>query len=98
MVSPLPDTHFHAAFGHLDGYSSGYYTYMWSLVIAKDLFSAFDRENLYDAEIAGRYRDRILAQGGRQRRGGPGRGLPRPAVRLRVVRDLARGVSPRRPS
>ena len=44
MVAPLPDTHFHAAFGHLDGYSSVYYTYMWSLVIAKDLFSAFDRE------------------------------------------------------
>ncbi len=66
MVAPLPDTHFHAAFGHLDGYSSGYYTYMWSLVIAKDLFSAFDRDDLYDAEIAGRYRDRILAQGGRK--------------------------------
>ena len=65
MVTPLPDTHFHTAFGHLDDYSSGYYTYMWSLVIAKDLFSAFDRSNLYDAEIAGRYRDRILAQGGR---------------------------------
>ncbi len=46
MIAPLPDTHFHAAFGHLDGYSSGYYTYMWSLVIAKDLFSAFDRDNL----------------------------------------------------
>ena len=66
MSTPLPDTHFHAAFGHLDGYSSGYYTYMWSLVIAKDLFSAFDRDNLFDAEIAGRYRDRILAQGGRK--------------------------------
>jgi thimet oligopeptidase len=66
MVAPLPDTHFHAAFGHLDGYSSGYYTYMWSLVIAKDLFSAFDREDLFDPEIAGRYRDRILAQGGRK--------------------------------
>jgi thimet oligopeptidase len=65
MVTPL-DTHFHAAFGHLDGYSSGYYTYMWSLVIAKDLFSAFDRDNLFDPEIAGRYRDRILAQGGRK--------------------------------
>src|SRR5262249_9953383 len=65
MISPL-DTHFHAAFGHLDGYSSGYYTYMWSLVIAKDLFSAFDRDNLFDAEIAARYRDRILAQGGRK--------------------------------
>jgi thimet oligopeptidase len=66
MVTPLPDTHFHTAFGHLDDYSSGYYTYMWSLVIAKDLFSAFDADNLYDAEIAGRYRDRILAQGGRK--------------------------------
>jgi thimet oligopeptidase len=66
MITPLPDTHFHAAFGHLDGYSSGYYTYMWSLVIAKDLFSVFDRDNLYDAEIAARYRDRVLAQGGRK--------------------------------
>jgi thimet oligopeptidase len=66
MVAPLPDTHFHAAFGHLDGYSSGYYTYMWSLVIAKDLFSAFDRDDLFAPEVAARYRDRILAQGGRK--------------------------------
>ena len=43
----VPDTHFHASFGHLDGYGSGYYTYMWSLVIAKDLFSAFDRDDLF---------------------------------------------------
>jgi thimet oligopeptidase len=26
----------------------------------------FDRDNLYDAEIAARYRDRVLAQGGRK--------------------------------
>ncbi|MGE5718676.1 MAG: M3 family metallopeptidase, partial [Nocardioidaceae bacterium] len=25
----VPDTHFHASFGHLEGYSSAYYTYMW---------------------------------------------------------------------
>ncbi|HYO38473.1 MAG TPA: M3 family metallopeptidase [Nocardioidaceae bacterium] len=60
----VPDTHFYASFGHLQGYGSGYYTYMWSLVIAKDLFSAFDRENLFDTEVAHRYRDRILAPGG----------------------------------
>lgn len=60
----VPDTHFHCAFGHLDGYSSGYYTYMWSLVIAKDMFSAFDVEDLFDAEVAGRYRDRVLVPGG----------------------------------
>lgn len=60
----VPDTHFHAAFGHLDGYSSGYYTYMWSLVIAKDMFSAFDSDDLYNAEVAGRYRDKVLVPGG----------------------------------
>jgi len=60
----LPETRFHTSFGHLGGYSSAYYTYMWSLVIAKDLFSAFDPANMLAPEIAGRYRDRILARGG----------------------------------
>jgi len=60
----IPETHFFANFGHLGGYSSAYYTYMWSLVIAKDLFSAFDRDDLFAPEVAGRYRDRILAPGG----------------------------------
>ena len=60
----IPDTHMQAGFGHLQGYSSGYYTYMWSLVIAKDLFSAFDREAMFDTTVSYRYRDRILAPGG----------------------------------
>ena len=60
----LDGTHMFASFGHLGGYSSAYYTYMWSLVIAKDLFSAFDPDDLFNAEVAGRYRDRILAAGG----------------------------------
>jgi len=60
----IDDTHFHCAFGHLDGYSSGYYTYMWSLVIAKDMFSAFDRADLFAPDVASRYRDRVLARGG----------------------------------
>ena len=37
-------TKFHASFGHLIGYSSMYYTYMWSLVIAKDLLTAVREE------------------------------------------------------
>jgi thimet oligopeptidase len=64
MVEYLPDTHFQAAFGHLAGYTSAYYTYMWSLVIAKDLFSAFDPGDLFDRAVATRYRDRLLAAGG----------------------------------
>jgi thimet oligopeptidase len=60
----IDGTHFYANFGHLGGYSSAYYTYMWSLVIAKDLFSAFDEDDMFDPEVAGRYRDSILAAGG----------------------------------
>jgi thimet oligopeptidase len=60
----IPDTHFQDSFGHLEGYTSGYYTYMWSLVIAKDMFSAFDPRDRFDAQVAHRYRDEILARGG----------------------------------
>jgi thimet oligopeptidase len=61
---PVPDTHFQAAFGHLDGYSAIYYTYMWSLVIAKDLFGGFDRRDLLAPGPARRYREAVLAPGG----------------------------------
>ncbi|HEX4191067.1 MAG TPA: M3 family metallopeptidase [Marmoricola sp.] len=64
LVRPLAGTHFHAGFGHLDGYTSAYYTYMWSLVIAKDMFSAFDAVDLFDVDRARRYRDTVLAPGG----------------------------------
>jgi thimet oligopeptidase len=60
----VPGTHFEASFGHLGGYTSAYYTYMWSQVIAKDLFSAFDPGDLLAGEVAARYRDTILARGG----------------------------------
>lgn len=66
VFPPLPDNHFHCSFGHLDGYSSGYYTYMWSLVIAKDMFSAFDPADLFDQDIATRYREKVLGMGGRK--------------------------------
>jgi thimet oligopeptidase len=64
LVRMVPDTHFHAGFGHLEDYTSSYYTYAWSMVIAKDLFSAFDPDDLFAAEVAHRYRDRVLAPGG----------------------------------
>lgn len=56
-------THFQASFGHLDGYSAIYYTYMWSLVLAKDIFSRFDKSNLLEPEIATTYRRKILEPG-----------------------------------
>ena len=62
----VPGTHKHTSFGHLadEGYGSSYYTYLWSLVIAKDLFSAFDPDDLMAADLAQRYCDTVLAAGG----------------------------------
>jgi thimet oligopeptidase len=57
-------TYFHESFGHLDGYSAIYYTYMWSLVIAKDLFSVFKHEGLLNPAPALRYRRAVLEPGG----------------------------------
>jgi len=57
-------THFQTSFGHLDNYSAVYYTYMWSLVIAKDMFSQFDRNNLLAPSVAAKYRTSVLAPGG----------------------------------
>jgi thimet oligopeptidase len=65
--SPLPpveDTHFYANFGHLNGYSAIYYTYMWSQVIALDMFSRFESEGLLNKETASEYRKRVLEPGG----------------------------------
>lgn len=60
----LPDTHGWAAFGHLTGYSSGYYTYLWDKVIAEDFFAQFDPHNLLASETAMRYRRTVLEPGG----------------------------------
>jgi thimet oligopeptidase len=57
-------TYFQESFGHLDGYSAVYYTYMWSLVIAKDLFGPFREAGIMSAGPAARYRRVVLEAGG----------------------------------
>ncbi len=67
--SPYPfveGTAFYASFGHLDGYSSNYYTYQWSLSIATDLFSEFQQHGMRNTTVAQRYRDKILGAAGSQ--------------------------------
>jgi len=60
----VPDTHLQTAFDHLNGYSAVYYTYMWSLVIAKDMFTEFKKDGLTNPEIARKYRDAVLGASG----------------------------------
>ncbi|MFT7678803.1 MAG: thimet oligopeptidase [Planctomycetota bacterium] len=57
------DYHFTCSFGHLNGYSAIYYTYMWSLVISKDLWGQFEAAPM-DRETADRYRQEVLRPGG----------------------------------
>ena len=60
----VANTTFPAGFGHIaGGYASGYYSYLWSLVVAEDLRTAFSANKL-DATAGRRYRDTVLANGG----------------------------------
>jgi thimet oligopeptidase len=64
LFTPLPDTHVWASFGHLGGYSSAYYTYLWDKVIAEDFFLQFDHQNLLAGDAPMRYRRVVLEPGG----------------------------------
>jgi Zn-dependent oligopeptidase len=61
---PLPGTHMYCAFGHLAGYSSAYYTYLWDKVIAEDFFSQFEQKDLLAGPTPMRYRHTVLEPGG----------------------------------
>jgi thimet oligopeptidase len=59
-----PDTHMCASFGHLGGYSSAYYTYLWDKEIAEDFFVQFNHRNLLAGGAPMRYRHQVLEPGG----------------------------------
>lgn len=54
-----------ASFPHLGlpSYASAYYSYMWALVIGKDLFSRFEGQDLMTPGIARRYREVVFLPG-----------------------------------
>ncbi len=61
----IPTTnHFSASFGHLTEYGAKYYSYLWSLVYAYDVFSCIKQFGLLNPEIGKRYREKILSKGG----------------------------------
>lgn len=47
------------------GYSSGYYSYLWSEVLDSDAFQAFvEKGNIFDPETAKSFRENVLSKGG----------------------------------
>ncbi|HEX2013401.1 MAG TPA: M3 family metallopeptidase [Roseateles sp.] len=62
----VPGTMFPAGFAHIaGGYGAGYYGYLWSLVLAMDLRTAFKDDKL-SPETGRRYRDIVLGNGGQK--------------------------------
>ncbi len=56
-------THFEAGFGHLNGYAAGYYSYLWALVFAEDMFSEFKEHGIMDQETGMKLRKLVLERG-----------------------------------
>ena len=54
----------YAAFTHLVGYTSNYYTYLYDKVMALEFFAEFDASNLLEGPTAMRYRRAVLEPGG----------------------------------
>ena len=60
----VPGSRLPASFSHVaGGYAAGYYSYLWSLVLAADLRTAFAGNRL-DPQTGARYRRTILENGG----------------------------------
>lgn len=56
-------THFEAGFGHLNGYAAGYYSYLWALVFAEDMFSEFKKNGVMNQQTGKKLRKIVLERG-----------------------------------
>jgi len=61
IVSRYRSPYFNHVFG--DGYSAGYYSYIWAEVLDADAFQAFKENGLFDRKTAQAFRDNVLAAG-----------------------------------
>jgi peptidyl-dipeptidase Dcp len=56
------------AFSHIfqGGYSAGYYSYKWAEVLDADAFAYFQEKGIFNKEVADKFKNHILSQGGTQ--------------------------------
>ena len=66
MPSAIVMRHRTPHFAHVfagDGYSAGYYSYLWSEMLDADGFGAFEENGIFDPATAERLRANVLAAG-----------------------------------
>ncbi len=56
------------SFSHIfqGGYSAGYYSYKWAEVLDADAFAYFKEKGIFNKEVANKFKDFVLSQGGTQ--------------------------------
>ena len=66
LYPDTPETCMSTAFSHIfqGGYSSGYYSYKWAEVLDADAFAYFKEEGIFNKEVATKFKDHVLSQGG----------------------------------
>lgn len=63
-IEPSNKSLFPASFSHLmHGYESGYYSYLWSLVYAQELFGEFKKKGVFNGKLGKEVRKKIFEQG-----------------------------------
>ena len=59
-----PEYHLETGWPHITGYSAYFYTYLWSMILARDILQPFqERGSLIDPQVAKRYMAEILVPG-----------------------------------
>ncbi len=66
LFADVPSNCMSTSFAHIfqGGYSSGYYSYKWAEVLDADAFSYFEKEGIFNTEIATKFKTEILEKGG----------------------------------
>ncbi|HCO67744.1 MAG TPA: peptidase M3 [Dysgonomonas sp.] len=66
LISEIIPRYKSTYFAHIfdGGYSSGYYSYLWSEVLDADAFQAFVENGIFDRSTGESFRDNILSRGG----------------------------------
>lgn len=66
LFPDVPENCMSTSFSHIfqGGYSSGYYSYKWAEVLDADAFEYFTEKGIFDKEVATKFKENVLSQGG----------------------------------
>lgn len=66
VIQPPADNRFQNSFSHIfaGGYAAGYYSYLWAEVLARDAFTLFKQQGIFNQTLGLTFRSTVLGLGG----------------------------------